>query len=145
MLWILFTELNSIGNKTLESIKKADDRQDLEMGVGSFLVSVDGYKDTPRDVYNRERLPKIAEVLASSDSEAIDKMLRESQEDPFIIKPLSTSYSKLLFGDQYFDMLTRLIYYAIIPSFIISSCVPLLKIGYTIISKVVVWATEFFL
>jgi len=93
-----------------------------------FSLPIVDRDETLKDIYLRERMPKIQETLASGDQEAIAKLIAENKDDPFTVLPKQLKYYELLAADLYFSFLTKMVTWFVMISLLLPALVPLFTI-----------------
>jgi hypothetical protein len=116
-----------------------EDRQDFTGENGLYFLPVDD-ADSLQDVYNRERLPRISQVLTSGHADDINEVLKEAQEDPFTITPYDLKFEQIILYDLYIGFQIQSVLFFIFLALLLPAMIPFLEIGIILVEEAIVWA-----
>jgi len=111
-------------------------------GVGgddNLFILPANEEDTLQDIYKRERLPRISQILSSGDADSINKLIEETNEDPFTILPQELKYHELLGADLFFAFITRLMLYFVFVSLALPAMIPVLELFLVLVEEAILW------
>merc|ERR1712029_427140 len=102
-----------------------EDHENSQNQKSNLFVLETKDDDTLQDIYIRERMPRISEILTSGDAQKINTLIEETKRDPFAILPQTLKYHQLLGSDLFLTFMTRLMIYFIIVSLSLPIAIPI--------------------
>ena len=85
-------------------------------------------RDSLEEIYEREHLPKVVEVLKEGSRSEVQEVIEQGREDPFSLQSKDLKFSELLAADAYFSFLTRTVIYFVTISLILPAIIPLISL-----------------